>query len=29
MKDDRSAPEPTAQDLAVLLDLLSQALMGR
>lgn len=29
MKEPHSAPEPTAQDLATLLDLLSQALMGR
>lgn len=29
MEENRSAPEPTAQDLAALLDLLSQALMGR
>ena len=29
MKEDHPVPEPTAQDLAVLLDLLSQALMGR
>lgn len=29
MKEDPPAPEPTAQDLAALLDLLSQALMGR
>lgn len=29
MKEDHSVPEPTAQDLAALLDLLSQALMGR
>lgn len=29
MEGNHSAPEPTAQDLAALLDLLSQALMGR
>lgn len=29
MEGNHSAPEPTAQDLAVLLDLLSQALLGR
>lgn len=29
MEGNRSAPEPTAQDLAALLDLLSQALIGR
>lgn len=29
MKENHPVPEPTAQDLAALLDLLSQALMGR
>lgn len=29
MEENHSAQEPTAQDLAVLLNLLSQALMGR
>lgn len=29
MEGNHSAPEPTAQDLAALLDLLSQALLGR
>lgn len=29
MEENRSPQEPTAQDLAALLDLLAQALMGR
>lgn len=29
MEGNHSTPEPTAQDLAALLDLLSQALLGR